>query len=282
MLNDLLTTAERGIDSNLTGPWVVLAVSWGWAFLSALARLMGLFVLSPVFGQRGVSVWLRAGLAVCLSVVIAPLLLSRKFATVPSDGWDAGTQLGGEFVMGALLGFGVLFVFAALKLAGELIDQQAGAAVQEVFDPLGTGTSTLSGQLLTVVGTLSLLCAGPGNGHLQIVATLLDSFEAIPAQAVWSGEGAVVWIGYLGRQSLSLALQVAAPVLAAGVIVSWGIAASGGGARGGPVSTTLFGLPLRVALSLVILTVCLTGMTDVFIAQLEALVGAFPDLVRPS
>ena len=276
MLTYLLQLVDQTGDSNLVGAWTVMAAGWGWAFLFALARLTGLVVLSPVFGQRGVSIWFRIGLAVSLAGVVAPLLLGHDLVAVPSDLCEGAVRLGTEFVAGSLLGFGVLFVFAGLRLAGELIDHQAGVAVQEVFDPSGSGTTTASGQLLTFVGTMSLLCLTPGQGHLQIVATLIDSFASTPTPAFMSAEGIVLWITHVGRGSLFLALQAAAPVLAAGMIVSWATAALSGSAGGESISATVLGVPLRVVLSLFILAAALSGTTDALLSRIEGLLHAFP------
>ena len=276
MLQHLFQFVET--DPSVLPPWLTSAAVWGWTLLTALARLTGLMMLSPIFGQRGVSIWLRLGLAGCLALLVTPVLASRGLVTLPADGWVAVAHLGGEATLGALLGFGVLFVFAGLKLAGELIDQQAGAAVQEVFDPHSGGTTTPSGQLLTIVGTLAFLCVSPGDGYLRIVSTLFDSFETISTNVVWTGTGVVTLLSELGQTSLSLGLQVAAPVLAAGVIVSWGLAQLGG-AGGSPQATTLLGLPVRIVMSLGILTLCLSGAVGTLLSSIDTVLDRFPDWV---
>jgi flagellar biosynthetic protein FliR len=282
MLSHLLRWVDQNCDPNLAGGWTILAAGWGWAYLFALARVLGLVMLSPIFGHRGVSIWFRIGLAVSLAGVATPVLLAQGVTGVPSDGWAAAVHAGTEFVIGALMGVGVLAVFAGLKLAGELVDHQAGVAIQEVFDPSGAGTSTSSGQLLTVVGTLSLLCAFPEHGYLKIVAALLDSFLSTPRVPLTSAGGAVVWISHIGQESLSLAVQIAAPVLATGVVVSWGIAALGGAAGSDSISATILGIPLRVVLSLLILAVALSGMADAFLIRMEELLRAFATEFGPN
>lgn len=264
-------------DPAAFAPWLTAAALWGWTFLSALARLTGLVLLSPIFGQRGVSFWMRGGLTVCLALLVAPVVGSRGLIRLPTDGWTAAAHLGGELTLGALLGFGVLLVFAGLKLAGELIDQQAGAVVQEVFDPHSGSTATPSGQLLTIVGTLALLCVSPSEGYLRIVSTLFDSFTIIPAHVVWTGTGVVRLLCELGQTSLSLGLQVAAPILAAGAIVSWGLNVLGE-SGGSPQATTLLGLPVRIAMSLGILTMCLTGATEALLASFHTVLNHFQSM----
>lgn len=259
------------VQSDPTGiaPFAPVATLWAWTGLSVLARLLGLLLLSPLFGTSGVPLSLRVGLGLCLTLIITPTVIAAGVAPLPADALTAAAHLVGEFVVGGLLGFGVLFVFAGLKLAGGLIDQQAGAAVAEVFDPHTGSPSTTSGQLLTIVGTLALLTVAGGDGYLRIVATLLDSFRLVPADVAWNASGVVRLIGELGQTSLALGLQVAAPVLAAGAIVSWGLSqlSSTGGS---PQSTALLGLPVRVLISLGILALCLSGAADALLIAVHA------------
>jgi flagellar biosynthesis protein FliR len=276
MIADLLQFVQS--DPTAIAPLTPLATLWVWAGLSVLARLLGLLLLSPLFGTRGVPLSLRIGLGLSLTLIITPAIVFTGSVPLPADALTAAAHLASEFLVGALLGFGVMFVFAGLKLAGELIDQQAGAAVQEVFDPHSGGPSTTSGQLLTIVGTLALLTVAGGDGYLRIIATLLDSFRLVPADVVWSTAGVVRLIGDLGQTSLALGLQVAAPVLAAGAIVSWGLAQLGG-AGGSPQSTTLLGLPVRVLLSLGILTLCLSGAADAVLTEINGMLDRFPVLL---
>lgn len=272
MFDDLLQFAQTDLAALST--MTPLVTLWGWTALSVLARLLGLLLLSPLFGTSGVPLSLRAGLGLCLTLIITPTVIAAGVAPLPADALTAAAHLVGEFVVGALLGFGVLFVFAGLKLAGELIDQQAGAAVAEVFDPHTGGASTTSGQLLTIVGTLALLTVAGGEGYLRIVATLLDSFRLVPANVAWNTSGVVRLIGELGQTSLALGVQVAALVLAAGAIVSWGLSqlSSTGGS---PQSTALLGLPVRVLISLGILALCLSGAADALLIAVNASLERF-------
>jgi flagellar biosynthesis protein FliR len=266
------------LDPALLAPLTPVATLWAWAGVSVLARLLGLLLLSPLFGSRGVPLSLRIVLGLCLALIITPTIIATGILTLPADMMNAAADLAGEFLVGALLGFGVLFIFAGLKLAGALIDQQAGAAVAEVFDPHSGSPSTTSGQLLTIVGTLALLTVAGGDGYLRIIATLLDSFRLVPADAAWNTSGVLRLIADLGQTSLALGLQVAAPVLAAGAIVSWGVAQLSG-AGGSPQSTTLLGLPVRVLLSLGILTLCLSGAADAVLTAINGTLDRFPVLL---
>ena len=277
MLEDYLQYVER--DPDVMSSMKMMVAGWGWIFTTVVARLGGLFAFSPVLGQRGVSIGTRVALTMCLAFVITPPLMGRGHTPLPHDAWDAFLGIGGEFVIGALLGCGVLLLFAGIKLAGELIDQQAGIAMQEVFDPSGPGNVTGSGQLLTIVATLAFLCTIPGNGHLLIVSTLLDSFFTLPSTGDWSPPSLVLVISQFGRMSLSLGLQVAAPVLAAGAIVAWSVSAISQGSSPSPYAITMLGLPLRIVLSLTVLVMCLSGMTEAFLASVDHALQQFPLLV---
>lgn len=263
MLADLLQMVSA--ESPRLPPWVALGAAWGWTYLTVAARLGGLFAIGPLFGHRSVSVVLRLGLVLCLALVVTPMLAVRTPPMLPAGGWEAVCLLASESLIGALLGLGVAFVFAGLKLAGELIDLQTGAAIQDVVDPMSGETLGPGGRLLTILGTLALLSTAPADGHLMIVSALLDSFLTVPPAALWPGTKAITLLSTLGQASLTLGLQAAAPVLATATIVSWGVAVLSTGSDSRPEMAASFGVPLRIVVSLAMVAVCLSGITDAFL-----------------
>ena len=80
-------------------------------------------------------------------------------------------------MIGLALGFAVRVVFAAVEFAGEIVGLQMGLNFAGFFDPVsaspGTATSRFFG---TMVAWLFVVI----NGHLLVMAALVQSFNAFP------------------------------------------------------------------------------------------------------
>jgi flagellar biosynthetic protein FliR len=68
--------------------------------------------------------------------------------------------LGGEAVIGIILGFFMTIVFAAFSTAGQFFSLQMGFGASETFDPLSQVENPLMGQYLNLVAMLTFLVAG--------------------------------------------------------------------------------------------------------------------------
>jgi len=194
---------------------------------------------------------------------------SRMHA-VPSTMFDLLWVLGTELLIGMLLGFGVLVVLSGLQLAGETFDQQAGTALNEVFNPaLGTSSSP-TGQLLFLLGTTALLVMPPFDGHLMMLMNLLQTFEVLPVGLAWIDMSTLDVLRHLISQSLVIAIQIAAPLLAAMALLS--VAMGFLGYTVPQINVLVLGFPIRAMLALAILLVTLSGAT-------EAVVNLFPSVL---
>ena len=85
--------------------------------------------------------------------------------------------LGGEALIGACLGLGVLILIHGMTLAGELVGQASGLWLAEVFDPALDQDVPLFSRLLFLVTVSVFVCLG---GHRLVMAGLLDTFQTIP------------------------------------------------------------------------------------------------------
>ena len=112
-----------------------------WPFL----RVLALFQILPVLGQRTVPARVRVALsflvALCASGVAPPV------DPVPLDSPLAVMLLVQQLLIGLSLGFAVRVVFAAVELAGELIGLQMGMNFAGFFDPVMASQSTAASQI---------------------------------------------------------------------------------------------------------------------------------------
>ena len=80
---------------------------------------------------------------------------------VPETSWEYARIAAGEMVLGLLLGTGVMAVMAGLQLAGQLIDQQSGMGLGQIFNPDLGDSISLTGQTLYWLGGTVFLLLSP-------------------------------------------------------------------------------------------------------------------------
>jgi flagellar biosynthetic protein FliR len=142
-----------------------------WPFLRALA----LFSALPLLGTRTVPARVRVALAALVSLAAQASL--PPMPVVPLDSAAAVMLVLQQLLIGISLGFAVRLVFAAIELAGELVGLQMGLNFAGFFDPLTASQTTASSRFFgAIVGWLFIVI----NGHLLVIAALVDSFNAFP------------------------------------------------------------------------------------------------------
>jgi len=142
-----------------------------WPFLRALALLSSL----PLLGTRVVPTRVRIGMAAL--VALAAQASMPPMPAVALDSWLAFMLVLQQLLIGISLGFAVRLVFAAIELAGEIVGLQMGLNFAGFFDPVSASQSTATSRFFgAMVGWLFIVI----NGHLLVIAALVDSFKAFP------------------------------------------------------------------------------------------------------
>ncbi len=190
-----------------------------------------------------------------------------KFVTkMPASLLDYIWSIMGELTLGFSLGLGVFLILLSLQMAGQMVDQQAGMALGEVFNPGFDMNASLSGQFLYFVGISIFLVMEPINGHLLMLSSLIDTFQIFPV-----GEGIVStntldMLQTIMHQSLVLSIKVAAPLLAISALVSLAMGYLGHTVP--QINVLVIGFPIRVVVSMVVLVFSLTGVADTVVESI--------------
>lgn len=243
-------------------------------FALVLTRLSGLLVTGTfVFGHSGVPVKVRGLIALALATLVTPTLFG-SFVPTPSTAFDLGWLIVGELAVGAALGVGLAALMGGLSLAGDVIDQQAGVSLGQVFNPASGDMTTQTGTFLVTVMTVVLLAVEPFGIEEQMIRGLLDTFRTIPpGQATFSPTVAQLILA-LGEQGITLGLKIAAPLIAVASLVS--VTLGFLGASVPQVNVLVLGLAVRAAVSLLVLVFCIGPTADLVI---EAATSALEVLV---
>lgn len=142
-----------------------------WPFLRTLA----MFSSMPVMGTRTVPMRVRIGLSVLVAVAAQASLPAMP--VIPLDSPIAFAVVLQQVLIGLSVGFAVRVVFAAIEYAGEMVGLQMGLNFAGFFDPVSASAGTATGRFYgTMVGWLFVVI----NGHLLVLAALLQSFETFP------------------------------------------------------------------------------------------------------
>ena len=182
------------------------------AYVPALFRVGALMAVAPPFASAAVPRRVRALLAMGLTIGLLPRASASGAAAGTTGQWIIG--LGGEVLIGLVMGLAVALVFAAVAAAGDLIAGQMGLSLPEAYDPRGAGgQGSPIGQAYWLLAAVVFFVV---NGHHALLAAVAGSFDAVPVMTLAASAPAVVelLLGLL-QSATVLAMQLAAPVFVA-------------------------------------------------------------------
>jgi len=218
--------------------------------LLVLLRITGLFILSPVFSKRGMPSIAKAGFALLLTGLVLPSLSAGTYYRFNSTVFALDCIK--ELLLGLVLGYVTTLFFSAAIAAGELIDNQIGFVMYNLFDTQSNIQMPLFGNLLNVLAMLLFLSI---DGHLVLIRIICSSFNAVPPVRIAVRPP----LGSMAAQFLTsvfiLTVQTALPAIAASLMAEAGLAVM---MRTIPqMNVFVVGMPLKIILGLVVIIVIL-------------------------
>ncbi|MBD8068285.1 flagellar biosynthetic protein FliR [Bacillus sp. PS06] len=224
------------------------------AFLLMLVRVSSFFATLPLFSYRTIPIQHRLGLAFFLSWI---MFFTMSPAAISIDGFFYMLIIK-EALVGLLIGLVAYMILAVIQIAGAFIDFQMGFAIANVIDPQTGAQSPLVGQFLYTFALLLLLSL---NGHHLLLDGIFYSYQFIPIDQVslpLGDEGVVEYIVATFNKVFVIAFQMAIPVVGALFLVD---VALGIVARTVPqLNVFVVGLPLKIAVSFIVLILVLSAM----------------------
>jgi flagellar biosynthetic protein FliR len=235
-----------------------------WPFL----RVLALFGALPLFAQRGVPMRLRVALAFliafCAQATLPPM------PVVALDSAAGMLMVVQQLVVGVSLGFAVRIVFSAVEFAGELIGLQMGLNFAGFFNPMTGGEATATSRFFGVsVSWLFIVI----NGHLLLIAAVVQSFQAFPAGpepfAFLRAVQPQVW----GAEVFRLGLWIALPLVAMLLFVNLVLGIVSRVAQ--QMNVFAIGFPITVSVGLAGILLTLPLMQVPFTMALERMLAYF-------
>src|SRR5579862_1898895 len=190
------------------------------AMTLALVRVSGMLVFAPFFSSSALPARTKAVLVLAIAFLLAPLV-----ATLPNAHAEIGfAALLGELAVGLVYGLTLALVQEMLLFAGQIAGVQFSFSLVNLLDPSTHIETPLLGDLFQLMGTLVVIAAGLDR---ILLASLVRSFRAVPlgtyglapvtAMAIVRAAGGVFLAG----------VELAAPVLAATILVEVAVALVG-------------------------------------------------------
>lgn len=235
-----------------------------WPFL----RVLALFQVMPVLGQRTVPARVRIALA--FLVAFAASGVAPPMAEVPLDSALALLLVVQQLLIGISLGFAVRIVFAAVEFAGELAGLQMGLNFAGFFDPVLASQGTAASRFFaTLVGFLFIVL----NGHLTVIQAVVQSLVAFPVSpepfAFLRATAPHTW----GAQIFSIGLWIALPIVAMLMLVNLVLGVI---SRVAPQSNIFsIGFPITLSVGLVGMMLMLPLLQTPFVSALEQMLALF-------
>ncbi|MBS4009006.1 MAG: flagellar biosynthetic protein FliR [Clostridium sp.] len=245
-------------------------------FFLLFTRFTALIAVLPFFSWQGIPALAKVGFAGLLALLI---FLANPPATpeLPAHFITYFLAVGSEVLFGLTLGFLVLLIFSAVRLAGQLVDMQSGLMMASIFDPQFGSQITIFEQfyyLFALVFYLSL------SGHHQLFLALSRSVEIIPpGSAVFSPHLIPQFMQFVFEMFL-VAFQLAAPVVA--VLIFSDLALGLLSKTVPQIHVFMEGMPLKVGVALFIVYLIFPYLASLMItvfarmqSQIATLFGLF-------
>ena len=187
------------------------------AALLVCIRVSGLFVFAPVFSSQALPTKVKSVFLAVLTAVLAPVA-----AALPGSHIEVGLgSILGELGVAAILGLSLAMLNELASLAGQLLGMQFSFSLVNLLDPNSEVQTPLLSQMLGLLEITVLLAAGL---HRTILTALLHTFLVVPlGRGLAPRDVGLPLVGMMGGVFLA-ALQLAAPVMAATLLVEVGIA----------------------------------------------------------
>ncbi len=190
------------------------------ALTLALVRVSGMVLFAPFFSSTALPLRAKAVFVGAVAFLLAPLV-----STVP----QAHAQLGfaallGELAVGLVYGLSLTLLNEMLLFAGQIAGVQFSFSLVNLLDPSSSIQTPLLGDLFQLFGTLVLITAGLDR---VLLASMVRSFRVAPLGAFAFTRLTALAIFRAGAGVFFAAVELAAPVLAATLLVEIAVALLG-------------------------------------------------------
>lgn len=246
--------------------------AWIAAFFFPLARTLTLLAAAPPFNNAGLNLRVRLTLGLAIAIAIVPAL-------PPMPNVEPASAIGllilaQQMIIGFAMGFALRLVFSAIDLAGSMISTQMGLGFATAYDPQTASQTPVVSELIGMLAVLMFLAI---NGHLMVIATLVQSFTVLPVGLSVVSGASWLNIAQAGGVVFTSGVMLSLPVVVALLITNVALGVLG---RVAPqLNLIVIGFPVTILLGFVALYVGMSHLAaplqQLFEHGLQSMLGFF-------
>jgi flagellar biosynthetic protein FliR len=190
------------------------------AMTLALVRVSGMLVFAPFFSSASLPIRAKAVFAGAVAFLLAPLA-----ASLPSAQASLSVSgLIGELAVGLVYGLSLALLTEMLVFAGQIAGLQFSFSLVNLLDPDSAVQTPIMGELFQLMGLLVVITSGLDR---ILLASVVRSFRTAPLGSFALGAPAAGMLVRAAGGVFLAALELAAPILAATMLVEIAVALLG-------------------------------------------------------
>ncbi len=222
--------------------------------------------VAPLLSSSAIPQTAKAALSLFVAAMALPYVADTGYR-LPGNSVDYFLLIIGEALIGIIIGFMLVMIFAVFQMAGEFFSLQMGFGASEVFDPLAQVEIPLMGQFFNMAAMLVFLSMG-GFYKFMLIG-VYRSFGAVRAADLVDHRDAVFQLFANGLgQLFTSALTLSLPILGTLLLVS---VAMGLLAKAAPqMNILVMGFPVAIAVAFLLLLASLPFLLEAFGGLIDA------------
>lgn len=169
-------------------------------------------VFVPFFSSTALPVRMKAVFVGALAILLAPLVAALPNA----DASISFAALLGELAVGLVYGLSLTLLTEMLVFAGQIVGLQLSFSLVNLLDPSSSIQTPLLGDLFQLMGTLVVLASGLDR---ILITSLIRSFRVVPLGGFALTQPTALVIVHSAAGIFLAAVELAAPILAATMLV---------------------------------------------------------------
>lgn len=177
-------------------------------FMLVLSRFAGL-LLAPIYSTRNLPAMWKAALALFLAFLGWQAGLPGSYQ-VPAGVGAYVLVIFSEVLVGFSIALTAQFFFAAIQLAGQVLDTQMGFGITNVIDPLSGTQAPLLGNFKYIIAILVFLQV---DGHHYLLKAFFDSYDAVPIGQAAVTAGLMEYLFHYFGNIFVIGMKLAIPIL---------------------------------------------------------------------
>jgi flagellar biosynthesis protein FliR len=244
------------------------------SLLFVFFRVGALIIFVPILGSRQIPMTMKIGLILFISIVIFPLVKDRPLPE-PRGILELSTFLIADVTIGLGIAFIARLIFAAVQVAGTVVDFQMGFGVVNVIDPQTETQVSVTAQFHNILAVLIFLAT---DAHHFILQAIVESFFIINPAEVDFTNITPEYMLHLFSGTFTTAVKIAAPIMAILFFLSVGL---GLVARTVPqMNVFIVGFPLQIGVGLLMVGLSMSFFSILVQQQMYELPIKFMGFLR--